>query len=403
MKILQRYVLRELLSPLIIGLLVFTFILLVNKIFRLADLLISQGVSFWLVMQLLLCLLPTLLTLTIPMSVLVAALIGFGRLAVDNEILAMRTGGVNLMRLFVPVIIAACLISALMIAANYSIIPNLTYKGTDLFYRIEFQVLTTLEPGRFYDDLGGKDVDLTLYYSKRDLKTNDMLGVNMRLVGGLGGVTGQKEPERSKETVSAEQQPRARSDQESPGSEEETVILASRGRIEAYPAHKVVQIRLFDGSLHPISRHRPTENIVVFFKELERTLRPKLGRIEGTKYVKSPKEMTTEELREALSQPHIREGDRNKIRNQLAQRYSIPLSCVAFVLIGMPLAIFIRPSGKSVGFAVSFGLLFIYYLMLKWGTSLGEEGYRLATLAIFSPNILLGAVGSILIARSLKK
>ena len=377
MKILQRYVLRELFSPLIIGLLVFTFILLVNKMFRLTDLLVSQGVSFWLVVQLLLCLMPTLLTLTIPMSVLVAVLIGFGRLAVDNEILAMRTGGVNLMRLFVPVIIVACLISGVMIVANYSLVPNLMYKGTDLFYRLEFQVLTTLEPGRFYDDLGGRDVDLTLYYSERDPKTNDMIGVNMRLVGGLEKIAGQKEAE--------------------------TVIVASRGRIEAYPEQKAVQIRLFDGSLHPIARHRPTQNIVLFFKELKRTLRPKIGRIKGGEYVKRPKEMTIGELHKALKQPHIREGDRNKVRNQLAQRYSIPLACVAFVLIGMPLAIYIRPSGKSVGFAVSFGLLFIYYLMLKWGTSLGEEGYRLATLAIFSPNILLGAVGCVLIRRSLKK
>jgi len=377
MKILQRYVLRELFSPLIIGLLVFTFILLVNKMFRLTDLLVSQGVSFWLVVQLLLCLLPTLLTLTIPMSVLVAVLIGFGRLAVDNEILAMRTGGVNLMRLFVPVIIVACLISGVMIAANYSLVPNLMYKGTDLFYRLEFQVLTTLEPGRFYDDLGGKDVDLTLYYSERDPKTNDMIGVNMRLVGGLEKTAGQKEAE--------------------------TVIVASRGRIEAYPEQKAVQIRLFDGSLHPIARHRPTQNIVLFFKELKRTLRPTIGRIEDGKYVKRPKEMTMGELHKAFKQPRIREGKRNKIRNQLAQRYSIPLACVAFVLIGMPLAIYIRPSGKSVGFAVSFGLLFIYYLMLKWGTSLGEEGYRLATLAIFSPNILLGAGGCVLIRRCLKK
>jgi lipopolysaccharide export system permease protein len=353
MKILQRYVLRELMSPLVIGLLVFTFILLVNKLFRLTDLLVSQGVSFWLVGQLLLCLLPTLLTLTIPMSVLVAVLIGFGRLTVDNEILAMRTGGVNLMRLFTPVIGAACIISAGMIAANYSLMPNLLYKGSDLFYRIEFQVLTALEPGRFYDDLGGGDVDLTLYYRERDPKTGEMLGVNMRVVGGLERLTDQQGEEGNT--------------QEGKG-EGETVIFASRGRVEAYPEQKAVWIRLFNGSLHPISRHRTTQNIVLFFSELNRTLRPKIGRIKGGVYVKSPKEMTIAELRRALVQPDIEKEERYRILNQLAQRYSIPLACVAFALIGMPLAIYIRPSGKSVGFGVSFGLLFIYYLMLKWGT-----------------------------------
>jgi lipopolysaccharide export LptBFGC system permease protein LptF len=108
--------------------------------------------------------------------------------------------------------------------------------------------------------------------------------------------------------------------------------------------------------------------------------------------------MTTPELIQSIQANRLDSAKRaNKARVVLLQRYSNPLACLALILIGMPLAIYVRPSGKSVGFALSFGLLFIYYILMKWGASLGEMGRPLGSLAIFSPNILLGVIGCILI------
>ena len=92
-----------------------------------------------------------------------------------------------------------------------------------------------------------------------------------------------------------------------------------------------------------------------------------------------------------------------ELRKEYYQRLSIPLSCIAFVLIGIPLALIIRPSGKSAGFALSFALLFFYFVMLKWGSTLIEERSGGYWIAVFIPNIVLGAIGSVLIYFRVRK
>ena len=120
MIILKRYVLRELLGPTLLGLLFFTFLLFVTQIFKLTDILLSDGVNPVLVGNFALCLLPSLLSFTIPCSILVGVLISFGRLATDNEILAMRTSGVHLITIFKPIIHVGFFVSVLMLILNYA-------------------------------------------------------------------------------------------------------------------------------------------------------------------------------------------------------------------------------------------------------------------------------------------
>jgi lipopolysaccharide export system permease protein len=115
-------------------------------------------------------------------------------------------------------------------------------------------------------------------------------------------------------------------------------------------------------------------------------------------YQKKNKEMTVPELVANIERKRdISPKAVNESRVALLQRFSNHLACLALILIGMPLAVYIRPSGKSAGFAISFGLLFVYYLLMKWGASLGEVNHPLTTFAIFSPNILLGSIGCVLI------
>src|SRR5690606_19451191 len=87
--IIQRYVLREILSPTVLGLLVFTFVFLVGALFKLASKLLASGIPVPMVMELILLILPGVMAITIPMSVLVGILLGVGRLAADREILAI--------------------------------------------------------------------------------------------------------------------------------------------------------------------------------------------------------------------------------------------------------------------------------------------------------------------------
>ena len=102
MSILDRYVWKELGPPLTIGVSVFTFFLFIDRIYQLTNLVITKNVPVHLVLSLLGFMLPPFLTLTLPLSVLVAVLLVGGRLAGDFEVTAIRSAGISPLRLFRP-------------------------------------------------------------------------------------------------------------------------------------------------------------------------------------------------------------------------------------------------------------------------------------------------------------
>src|SRR5690348_397031 len=99
LKILNRYILKQYLTNLLLGLLIFTFVLMLDHLFELVDLLINKGVGLWLTLKLLFLLLPSSLSLTLPMSNLLAALLTFGHLSETNELTAARASGISTWRL----------------------------------------------------------------------------------------------------------------------------------------------------------------------------------------------------------------------------------------------------------------------------------------------------------------
>src|SRR4030066_434249 len=99
------YILKEVFPIFLIGLMIFTFILLMDKILKLIELIVSRGVNLSQILMLLLFISPSFLIFTIPMSVLLAILLAFGRLSTDSEITALKASGISLYQLFLPVII----------------------------------------------------------------------------------------------------------------------------------------------------------------------------------------------------------------------------------------------------------------------------------------------------------
>ncbi|MGH9256691.1 MAG: LptF/LptG family permease, partial [Vicinamibacterales bacterium] len=103
MRIVDRYVIREVLWPLAIGLLVFTFMLIIPFLIEYAESFISKGVAVPIVLRVVATLLPSALALTVPMSLLLGLLVAFGRLSADREFVALQACGVSLLRLMRPV------------------------------------------------------------------------------------------------------------------------------------------------------------------------------------------------------------------------------------------------------------------------------------------------------------
>ena len=137
--ILDRYLIRELLGPFLVALVLFTFFLLIDRIYHLTDLVITKGVPFHLVLQLLVFMLPSFLTLSLPMALLVAVLLAGGRLAGDLEIVACQAAGIGLLRLFRPVLMAALAVA--LIGALFAMV--LAPLAGREFQRQLFKILKT--------------------------------------------------------------------------------------------------------------------------------------------------------------------------------------------------------------------------------------------------------------------
>src|SRR5262249_40401969 len=135
-KILDRYVWKELITPFFLGMVVGTFLLLIDRIFDLMDLIINKGVPVHFVLLLFVYLLPSILVLTIPIGVLFAILVAFGRLSADMEIVALKAWGVSPVRLLWPVLGLGVAVTAVTAYLMIDAVPRSNYAFKSLVFDI---------------------------------------------------------------------------------------------------------------------------------------------------------------------------------------------------------------------------------------------------------------------------
>src|SRR5579862_8005709 len=116
--ILESYVLFSFFQPLAFGVAVFSFMLVLDKLFDMADLVLNRGASAWLVLKMFAIFVPTILPLTVPMAFLLASLVTFGRLSQDGEITAVRAAGISLWKISWPILGLAAIVSIMLLPFN---------------------------------------------------------------------------------------------------------------------------------------------------------------------------------------------------------------------------------------------------------------------------------------------
>ena len=404
MSILQRYAVRELLGPLGLGLFVFTFVFLVGQLFKLSELILTSGVAGATAGELILSLLPGIMSLTIPMAVLVAILLAMGRLAADREILAIRMSGINLLHVCLPIIGLAVLLSGIMIFLNMNIIPYLNLKSADLMTEIEFDMYSAIPADRAFDL-----EESEFFYDHRDPETGDMHAITLKTELKREEKQGSDEERKKvrdqvnrlsrKKDKASQAQLKKLLEQiaqvEQTQQRASTLIVADRGKIVADMAERLIELKLTSGSIHVVNPERPESYNIIRFDTFAKGIRKKFDTGAGGLYKKAPNEMKMSELRAAMKMT----SKRHQHKIEFLQRFSIPLACIAFALIAIPLGVYARPTGKAVAFAISFLLILLYYGLLQYGVSLGRTGSALAPFAIFFPNVLLAGVGAVLLYR----
>ncbi len=355
-RILDRYVIRQLLMPFGIGLLVFTFLIIIPEFMRYAEDYIAKGAPISAVAQVIVALLPMALGLTIPMSLLMALLVAFGRLSADREFVALQACGVSTRRLLLPV----GLVSVLCFGATAYVLLVSVPAGNQRSREITFNIIASqaegeVKPRTFFDRF--PNIDLYV----REIPPS----------GGWNGVF--------------------MSDNR--GGEGSAIYNAKHGRIVIDRAKRSVEVVLEHGTRH--SADAAGNYDVYSFNQILFNLSPDVMFPKGGP-PKGDREMSIAELRAKADEIRAQGQFPHNQLFEIHKKFSIPAACLVFGLIGLALGATNRRDGKLASFVIGVAVVFVYYILLWLGQAL-TKGHVLAPwLAAWLPNIVLGIAGALL-------
>ncbi len=384
MKLITRYTLREIFVPFLLALLVFTSLLIVDKVFDLTKYFVEKGVNLWYMVEMLFYFSPAVFVLAVPISVLVGIVTGFGRLAADNEITAMKTAGVGMHKLIVPVVTVTLALSIFMIFFMDYTLP----KGNEAYTRLSDNLrrkhpALVLEPDTIMEELSREDKKWS--FDSMDPETGRMKSIRIW------------------ERVSGSGVPK--------------LITAKEGELEFFA--EWTSLKLYDGAMYQASNKNPLKSYVMgSFNEDEIALdiSNSLDREQAKRSV--PRNMNMKEIKAALvrlnaqlESPRISQDTKKNIRKyrineylvELHKKISIPFACLAFGLIGVPLGLMVRRGGRMIGLGVSLGVITVYYVLLTGGEKLSKVGAYPPFLGAWTPNIITLIVGVILVIRTVRE
>lgn len=359
MKTIDRYIIKEIFPPFVISLSVFTFVLFMNQILRLTDLLINKGISLIIILKLIVYILPSFLVLTIPMSILTAAILAFSRLSGDGEITALKANGISLYRMIIPVAIYSLVTGFITVYLMTSAMPygNFAFKNL-LFDTIKSKASIVIEEGVFNDTF-----ENLMIYVKKIPAPEEFSGLF------ISDLRDPKEP---------------------------NLIIAKSGLIVTDENLKKIALRLKNGSLHRGIKGSDAYQKVEFANY---DLQLDIG-VKESKITKDRREMTISELQDEIDRKKKEKKGYNDLLMEINKKFSIPFACLLMGVIGAPLGIASRRSGKSAGFAIAIGITLLYYLINMIGDYLGKKDLIHASLAIWLPNIFFILFGIFLVVKT---
>ncbi|MCG8366273.1 MAG: LptF/LptG family permease [Pseudanabaenales cyanobacterium] len=366
--ILDRYIATEFIAPFLFGAGLFSSVgVTIGSAFELMRKAVDLGLPISLVFKVLALSLPQFISYAFPAAVLLAALLSYGRLSSDSELIALRSCGISTYRLLLPVLLLGCLITTLTFAFNESIVPAANYQSEHLLdTALNRESPAFREKNILYKQYGKqkqldgktKRVLERLFYAER-FDGEQMKGITI-LDRSYGRLT--------------------------------TIVTSESGQWN--PLNN--EWDLFNGTSYIISPDGSYRNIVYFEHQQLQLPRAPLDIANNTRgsdemnIIQSLKRLELERQSEDLEE--IR-----KIQIRIHQKLAIPCACVIFGLVGGTLGSTFRQASKSTGFGLSVLMIFIYYFLLSFGDALGLVGYISPLLAGWLPNFVgLGIEGLLL-------
>jgi lipopolysaccharide export system permease protein len=316
MAILDRYVWKELWFPFFLGMFVSTFLLLLDKIFDLTDLIINKGVPVPLVLLLLAYILPAFLVLTIPIGFLLAILVAFGRLSADMEIVAFKASGVSPLRLLRPVVLFALATAVVTGWLMFEAVPRANYAFKSLIFDIlRTQAAVGIKERLFNDTFG----NFVIYVEEVAL---DQVALRNVFVA----------------------------DERNP--DELRVVTAREGRLISDEVNRRITLRLMNGTVHETAPRSLEKYRQVAFREYDLRLTFENPLVRAGEAPKGDREMTIAELQENALQAARAGGNAGPFWVEIHKKYAIPAACLVFAVVGVPLGIRTHRGGRWAAFVV---------------------------------------------------
>jgi lipopolysaccharide export system permease protein len=360
-RLLDRYILRELLAPFFLSIAVLTLALFLQKMFRLIEFVMSKGSSFQATGKLLLLIMPSFLMLTLPMSLLVAALTAFSRLSSDSEITAMKASRVSLYAMIRPVMQFAFVLFLITSAIAHFIAPraNFAFK-VHLFNMVKSKAMVGLEQGVFSSAFNGMVV-----YVDRMNSLDDMQGI----------------------FISDERSLR-----------EPLAITAAHGRLITNPETFNVTLVMDKGAIHVQPGQDSTYSLMSFdqgrlYLDINR------ASLRSNDTGRGLEEMDSLELLREIRQARSTGKPTQLAEKELIKRISISYACIVFGLVGGPLGVRKGRSGRSAGIAIAIGVILAYYFVMATAENLAGSGALSPQAALWIPNGLITAAALALVVK----
>jgi lipopolysaccharide export LptBFGC system permease protein LptF len=392
LKTLHAYLLRQILASLLMTVAVFSFVLLLGNVLReILTLLVNRQASFGLVTQAVGLLIPFVWVFALPMGMLTATLLIFGRFSADQELTAVRASGISLLSLISPILLLSLALCALSALVNMEIAPRcrVAYKALlDNLKKIEISNVQ-LPEGRFIKDSRGY-----IFF----------VGKNRR-----GTEPGSRALQDVMVFVLKNE------------TNVDLTVRAPHGTLQVDPGGKSIILHLTDSKsvmfTDGIARPGPAGDwtLQLDWAAAKNTsskqsisdmtftqLRAELRDVERQLNVPmSVRELSTSQLRAVRKEIEKQRNDlTTPIRVQIHRQVAFSFACFGFTLVGIPLGVRVHRRETNVGIAIALLLVAVYYSFILLGQSLNSHPEWAPHLILWLPNFLFQAVGAVLLWRA---
>jgi len=359
-KALDRFIFAELVGHFFFGLMAFTIIMVAGGLlFRIADLIIKNGVSLGIVIRLFLYYLPKMAAAAIPMSCLLAALLGFNKLSANSELVALKSSGISFNRIIRPVVILAFFVSIGAFFINETLVPVSERAAANVMaYEVYKQSPPVFKEKVFLREESGGSLKRVIYVNRMDIKDGKMSDVVVQ--------------------------------------EFESGLLS-----RLISAEKGEWVNgswwLEDGKVFEITKENDVSLLFTFDKQaLQLNLNPE----EAARSSRTPDEMTLNELFREIEMMKQKGMDVSKIVMIMNLRFSVPWACLVLAIVGAAVGSRPQRSSSGMGLGLSVIIVFVYYIILSFTQSLGDAGYLHPVFAAWIANIVFLIIGAGLTLRA---